>query len=388
MKNPETIIVLINTLKTGGAEKQSILLAKSLERKYKVKLVVYYGDLIDERMLLLLKNFEIDVIYLKKNHFIKVITLFYLFSSHNVSVIISYLATTNTLNAVLGFLAGVNIRIGGIRSSKLKNVKLHIQKLLHNSLLTVSVFNNTVGMQELIKKRFNASKSIFIPNTILIPNSPVNRKKVNKITILTVGRFVEAKDYKTAIQSIASTVNKLDNSLELEYIIVGYGLLENELKEYVKLNGLHKHVEFVINPTDVDEYYKQADIYLSTSIYEGLSNSIMEAMSFNLPVIATKVGDNDKLIEHNKTGYLVNPKEVNEISKCISLLIYNDELRNEFGLKGYFHLKANFSMDKFAISHIKLIEELKSKAQTKSSRHCSKKISRLIYDLLPRTLNR
>ena len=354
------IYILTNTLKSGGAEKQSILLAKSLEYKYKVILVVYYGEQSDVRIIKLLKNFKGDVIFLKGNHILKILTLFRLFRKYKQSVVISYLATTNTLNAVVGYFAGVKIRIGGLRSSKYKLFKLYLQRFLHNRMLTKSVFNNSTGMNDLANKGFHSSKCVLIPNTISIPDRPVSRMINDQVIILSVGRFVEAKDYKTAFLSIASTIRKLNKNIRLKYVIIGYGLLENELREFVRNIEIEEYVEFVINPPDIDEYYMQTDIYLSTSIIEGLSNSIMEAMSYNIPVVATNVGDNEKLIIHNITGYLVNRKGVDEISNYLSHLIENKELRNQFGLKGYYHLKENFSIEKFANRYVDLIEKLKN----------------------------
>ena len=72
----------------------------------------------------------------------------------------------------------------------------------------------------------------------------------------------------------------------------------------ISLLDLEKEVTILINPPNIHDILKSCDIYLSTSLFEGLSNSIMEAMSTGLPVIATDVGDNRYLLRMDTTGIL------------------------------------------------------------------------------------
>ncbi|OFX85972.1 MAG: hypothetical protein A2W99_16815 [Bacteroidetes bacterium GWF2_33_16] len=350
------VLILTNTLKTGGAEKQSIYLYKALKKTYNAQLIVYYGNQIDQRMkeLLVDSNSE-NIIYLKGNHLSKLWFLYKLFKQNTETVCISYLATTNTINAVIGKLAKVKFRIGGIRNSKFHWFKKIIQKHLHNNWLNCSVFNNHNGYYELTRSGFKKEKGIVIFNCIEIPEYIHEVKKDNLLNILTVGRFVEQKDYKTAFLSIKKLI---ENNIIVKYTIVGQGQLETELKDYVSQIGIDNHVEFIVNPPNVDDYYKNADIYLSTSLFEGLSNSIMEAMSFALPVVATNVGDNKYLVINEKTGFLFPVKDIDRISNSLKLLCNNANFRNEMGEKAYEHIKMNFSVDKFTNEYITLIENL------------------------------
>ena len=347
--------VFINHLKSGGAEKQSIYLIRELINHYDAKLIVYDGDLFDERMLSLLKDIEDHVIWLKGNHLAKLIFIYKLFSQKKNTAVISYLARINFINAVVGALAGVKFRIGGIRSSRFHPVKLVIQKILHNTLLTCSIFNNYAGLEHLKTKGFDPVKSYVIHNGIKVNREPVLRHKRNRIVILSVGRFIEAKDYKTAIDSIVYLKN---NYNDLKYIIVGYGPLERRLKDYVKSLSGENFVEFIINPACIDPYYEEADIFLSTSLFEGFSNVIMEALEYSLPVVATDTGDNSELIKEGINGFLTPVKDKNTITLKLLLLIENYDLRIQMGQKGYQHLKENYSMDKFLEKHISLINRL------------------------------
>ena len=114
----------------------------------------------------------------------------------------------------------------------------------------------------------------------------------------------------------------------------------------------------LIKPDNIDTYFKEADIYLSTSLYEGLSNSIMEAMSFSIPVIATNVGDNYRLIDNNKTGFLVAVHDHQAISDKMYYLISHPEKLKQYGKFGYMKLYENYSFEKFSNRYIQLLEEL------------------------------
>jgi len=354
-KKTSHILILTNTLKTGGAEKQSILLYNALSHYYSTKLIVYYGDQKDKRMIDLLDNKSDNVIFLKGNHFNKLLFLYRFFKSNPNSICISYLATTNFINGIVGKLSGIKIRIGGIRSSRYGFLKFYLQRHLYNHWLSGSVFNNYLAFNTLTSKGFNNKKGRVIYNSILVPEYNYFTNPNNSITILSVGRFVEAKDYFTALQAIKILIRK---GKSIKYIIVGQGHLEKELRFFINKNQLNTTVELVINPPNVEKFYSESDIYLSTSIFEGMSNSIMEAMSYGLPVVATDVGDNKILIHDKETGFLVKPKEVIEIAERLELLINNSDLRKKMSNNGYQFIKSNFSIEKFRENYINLFEEL------------------------------
>jgi len=357
------IYILTNTLKSGGAEKKSIYLTNALKHHYKVTLIVYYGDQTDPRMVALLEENAYRVLKLKGNHFSKLLQLYGLFSHEKNAVIISYLFTTNVINAVIGKIAGVKIRIGGMRSSQYSPGKFFFQKLICNHFLTCSIFNNARGLEKLTSRGFSPEKSILIHNAIVFKNDPVYREQKDPVNILSVGRFIEAKDYFTSFDAVAELIHEKNLSNDIRYLVIGHGELEDELKSYVRQKGLEDHVEFVINPPSVDPYYRKADIFLSTSIFEGLCNTIMEAMEASLPVVATNVGDNDKLVTDGRTGFLTLVKDVPAISEKLFALYDNHDLRLQMGTNGYHHLKENFSLETFREKYMTLIERLSNEAK-------------------------
>ena len=182
-----------------------------------------------------------------------------------------------------------------------------------------------------------------VPNCFIIENKPIKRASQKVLKILSVGRFHYAKDYRTSLEAVKIVSQKV----HLFYKIVGWGELEQDIRQWIANLDMKEIIEIVINPHDLAFYYEEADVFLQTSIFEGLSNTIMEAMSFTLPVVTTDVGDNNRLVIHGETGYLCGAGNVEQIAEQLERLSQDSERRVSMGLKGYDHLKLNYSMSIF-----------------------------------------
>lgn len=97
------------------------------------------------------------------------------------------------------------------------------------------------------------------------------------------------------------------------------------------------------------------DIYLQPSYFESLGIAILEAMSYQIPIIATRVGGIPELVHHGDNGFLINPGDIDQLFFFIRLLVEDSEMRRIMGEKGF------QSVDKFSIQSIKRqVEELYS----------------------------
>lgn len=352
MKQPK-IHVLINWLKSGGAEKQSILLSAALNKSYPVTLVCFNTNDNDPKLLDLIKKKQVFVKYIGGNFFSKSVRYFLFVLKDKPTIIFSYLAFTNLLNALIGKLTQVQFRIGGIRNSHHSKLKLILQRFLHNHLLTASISNSYSGKQIQVENGFNEKTILVIPNSFIIKSGLIKRTESTPVKILTVGRFVEQKNYPAILEMFKICTQQNKN---LKLIIVGFGNLENQIRQRIEKLELSQFVEMIINPVNIDDYYKQADIYLSASLFEGLSNSIMEAMSFSLPIVATDVGDNNRLVLNGQNGFIVKLGDNDSITQHLLLLANNYQQRIKMGEKSYHHITQNFSDQAFSKKYLNLIQ--------------------------------
>lgn len=136
------------------------------------------------------------------------------------------------------------------------------------------------------------------------------------IVLISMGDLIARKNYKVALEAIA----KCDNS-RLHYIICGEGEDLYNLKRQVEELGLQKQVHFLGFRTDIKELLAASDIFVFTSLQEGLPRSMMEAMAAGLPCIASKIRGNVDLIECGKGGFLCNPYNANDFSMAINKLL-------------------------------------------------------------------
>ena len=190
-----------------------------------------------------------------------------------------------------------------------------------------------------------------IPNGFPDIQNTVKRNLTDVPVIITVGRFVQQKDYETAIRAISLLKDRF-----FRFLIVGYGDLEKDVRKWVNQYHIEDVTTIFINPSNTQELIECADVYLSTSLFEGTSNSIMEAMNWSLPVVATNVGDNSYLVQEKQSGFLHSIGDAEGIANSLGKLLDDSELRNRMGERGNRILHEQYSMVLFEKRYIDLIE--------------------------------
>ncbi|MBL4890037.1 MAG: glycosyltransferase family 4 protein [Candidatus Lindowbacteria bacterium] len=172
----------------------------------------------------------------------------------------------------------------------------------------------------------------------------IARKKINlndgKI-LLTVGRLVERKGHDMVLKSLPKIIKKFPN---VKYIIGGEGPYKHRLQELIQELDLNKSVIFLghISDDELPYYYSAADIFISpnrelpSGEIEGLGIVFLEAAACGTTSIAGKSGGTESAVIHKKTGLLVDPHNVNEITTAMTSLLDDCKLREtmeEAGLK-------------------------------------------------------
>lgn len=344
-----SVCVFIPSLQSGGAEKQAMLLAKALNDECNTYLVIWRGQLVEPKFAQYIEKNGINAVYLGGNVVVRLFRFVKFLRSHSVKFLFAFLASTNFYGALAGKLGGVKYIIGGIRNSEIPRFKFLLQRFLHNHLLSYTIFNNYSGKDNLVKQGFKGSTCYVIPNCFELDNPSITRPTGNSQVIVSLARFVEQKDYPTAIRAIDYLVRDLikDRSIRFEYRIIGYGVLEEQIRALVQEYGMESYIRIIINPPDIPAHLREADIFLTTSLFEGTSNSMMEAMSYSLPIVATDAGDNNRLIENGTTGFLCNIGDYRQIANRIYELLTNSEQRVAFGHAGYQKLEREYTMERF-----------------------------------------
>ncbi|MCH7883420.1 glycosyltransferase family 4 protein [Patescibacteria group bacterium] len=144
------------------------------------------------------------------------------------------------------------------------------------------------------------------------------------IVIGTIGEFTKNKGYHYLIDAIKLLQA---TSYELRAILIARGEEKSNLKSQTSNLGLDETVFFIENLSPASPYLKAFDIFVLPSLKEGLPYVLLEAGLAQLPVIATDVGGNTDIIEHEKTGLLVPAANSEALAEAIKRLLNDVNLR-------------------------------------------------------------
>ena len=170
----------------------------------------------------------------------------------------------------------------------------------------------------------------------------INNQEVIKILFL--ARIIKEKGIFELIDAVEKLSIKRKN---LELIIAGDGADFLRLKEKV---AKYKNIRITgdVQGEDKINLFKESHLYILPSYTEGLPISVLEAMLFGLPVITTKVGGLKYFIEEGKMGYLVKPKNTNELIEKIEYLIDNHEKMVEISKYNFEYAQNHLTNDEMA----------------------------------------
>jgi glycosyltransferase involved in cell wall biosynthesis len=332
--------ILMNSLDMGGAEKQSLLQAKLMGSEFDVYYFVQKKKPQLKQHLDFIEKEKIFYIQLSGNVFSRAIQLVTYIKRYKIRILFAYLTLDNFLAGIVSLFQNVKC-IGGVRSSSLPAVKFYLTRFLQKYLLDYIIFNNYYGREVFVKNGFSPEKSIVIQNCINNIQSELTRPEKKTVKILSVGRFTAQKGYLTALRSIL-LLKEMIPYKRIEYILVGDGELYQQLQNWVKSLNV-PDVTIVRNPPNLDDYYREADIYFLSSDSEGMPNSIMEALNFSLPVVSTDAGDSNYLVKDGITGFIVPIKDYKALAEKLHKLVSDPSLRNTLGMNGHRLLINEFS---------------------------------------------
>ena len=123
----------------------------------------------------------------------------------------------------------------------------------------------------------------------------------------------------------------LGTGLNLKLLIVGDGPQRSELTQLAKQLSLTDSVIFTGFQADPQTYLSIMDVFLLPSLSEGTSMTLLEAMSFSKPSIATAVGGTPEILQHQKTGLLTTNKDATDLTQAIIKLSKDQALRSKLG---------------------------------------------------------
>ncbi len=159
-------------------------------------------------------------------------------------------------------------------------------------------------------------------DTSLFRNDKV-RKPEKKLRLINIASFVEKKNHKFLVD-VAFELKQ--RAIDFELILIGDGVLKNEVREYAIKNGCAEHIKFLGNVNSVNKLLAETDIYVHSATYEPFGLVLVEAMAAGLPVVCLDGGGNKDIIEQGKNGFILTEQNCKFFVNDVLEIYRNKEL--------------------------------------------------------------
>jgi len=160
--------------------------------------------------------------------------------------------------------------------------------------------------------------------------------------LLAAGRLSPEKGYDDLIRCFEVVAARV---ADVHLLIAGAGSLESELRELAATMKSASRIHFLGFRRDMHNLFRQVDMFVLSSLSEGLPNVILEAMAFRVPVVATRVGGLPEVIDDGRTGVLVPPQAPAALAEAIWGVLNNPGLARQLAESAYDDVYNRFSPD-------------------------------------------
>lgn len=336
MEKP-TILHLITSFKLGGAEK---FLANILPALNDFKhIAVSLGSATELSQALQTQGITCYNLNSGKYFSPKAILSFYkIIKQHQPKILITYLIHADIFGRIFGRLFAKAKIICFLRSSldapkyRLFFLAERLTSCLVDKYFAVSKTTKKIYM---VKAGINGNKIIVIPNGIKLENFPLIPTQPLKVElnlpssallIGTVSRLVMEKNTNLLISAFFKVSQNFPNAF---LVICGDGPEKNKLIELSKRYNIEQKIFFLGFRSDISKILSSLDIYCQLSAFEGMSNSILEALISGCPLLISDIEANLEICENEKNGLLVNIAKPEILVSKLTTLITDSSLRNK-----------------------------------------------------------
>lgn len=283
------------------------------------------------------------------------------------SLVHTHLLYANIIGAIVGRLAGVPV-VSTLHSAGTDARKDHALKLTLEGWTLRFLTQRVVAVGDVVANahaaRLGGRSVSIIPNAVDIPTplAPAERTVIREQVIgdasrpvmIAVGRLTAAKGYLDLLDAFDLVHREHPNAVLL---IVGAGDMQREIKARIQSLGVDARLLGARN--DVPRLLAASDLFVSSSHWEGLQLTLLEAMASGLPVVVTSVGEAPRVLT-DSNGVLVPPREPVELARAINGLLDDPARARALGEQARLDVTRRFNAAVWFERHIALYRELAS----------------------------
>jgi glycosyltransferase involved in cell wall biosynthesis len=352
----QSIVHVVDSLEVGGLERTVVRLAIAQKKAGDdVQIITIWSN---GPLAAPLTEAGIPVTCMAKRHGLDIRTIKRL--RDTVSTGVDVIHTHNVMPHYYATAASLGLKVR--RVSTRHDMGMHLKGKRMNFLYNLSLYKThaVVAVCEAARSRFVAEK--IVPQNIIsviyngIPainkNGSENRKTKEARRKLSlplegpivgsIGRLNVVKDYGTLIRAFEEVLKAYPAA---KLVIAGNGPEKNDLQRLIDSLEIQENVVLLGERNDAEELLAQFDVFALTSLTEGFSVALVEAAWSGLPIVATDVGGNKEIVKDNETGFLAEPKNIQDIKTKIEALLANENLRLTFGNTGRKHAEKHWTLE-------------------------------------------
>jgi sugar transferase (PEP-CTERM/EpsH1 system associated) len=284
-----------------------------------------------------------------------------LFRTHDVKIVHTHNAAPHFHGAAAALLAGVPVRVHtkhGRNFPPTRN-KERVNRISSWATDVVVAVSDDAANLAVRVERVNPRKVRRIWNGVDTElYSPRGQAETRPHVIGTVARLSVEKDQKTMLAAFRLVTREVP---EARLVFAGDGLSAPELKDTAMKLGIADSVTFLGKCFDIPAVLSQFSVFTLSSVTEGISMTILEAMATGLPVVATDVGGNREIVNPPECGLIVPPREPRALADAYLALLCDPARRAKMGDAARTRIVQHFSLKKMLADYIELYEELLAK---------------------------
>lgn len=345
------------SLSNGGAERVVTVLANELiNQGHNVDIIVYFKK--EEEYFV---SDKVNVIYLTQNeqnydktsHIKRFLLIRKIIKSEKPDYVIPFLWYVGVHICIS--LIGLDFKlIQTVRNNPSMVPKKKVFRGLRDFFIKRSYKILVQNEQQKLYFSSKLQKKIFVlPNPVREDLFQVEKKKKSdKFIIASAGRLTYQKNFKLLIDSVENICKENSNVILQIY---GDGELKEELQSYINGKKLDKSVFLMGRTDDMKSMFESIDLYILSSDFEGMPNSLMEAMAAGVPCISTDcpTGPSDLIVD-GESGLLVPVNDSIAMEKAIRKMLVLD--MEKIGQSGKNYIKQNYSPDIIVKIFLKVLE--------------------------------
>jgi glycosyltransferase involved in cell wall biosynthesis len=353
--NKVKVVHVVPNLSPGGAERVAVHIVRGLSRNRYEAVVVALGRRMECDLDRLIEKDGIEVRYLGKPPGFDYHMYFRLrrvLQDCRPDIVHTHIQVLRYALPSMLFLKGAAIlhTVHNLAEREIEPRARWIHRYaFHNGVVPVAVAEEVARS---VQRLYGIQRCRVISNGIPTeyyarPQTPRNEWRAREgfrdddVLFLCVARFAPQKNHALLLKAFAEGPAP-DPTAHL--ILVGEGMLKEQLQDQAKNLGLARRVHFLGLRTDIPDVLGATDVFVLSSDYEGNPLSVMEAMASGLPIVSTAAGGVPDLIENKKEGLVVQRGDVLGLSNSMVYLLGHPELRRSLGLAGAQRARERFDV--------------------------------------------